>query len=134
MWNQDLADLAQNYAEGCNFAHNNQRHGSFGYEFVGENLGAKSIESDGDYTFLVQAWYNEVNDYTYSTHTCEPGKQCGHYTQVRQIIDCVCVVYHVMCGNVLYTSHQIITGDIWSLSLSQLAERVQQAYIAAVRS
>ena len=66
----------------CIYGHNPDRHDqSTTFEFVGENL-ALTTAGAVDYVSLVQAWYDEVNDYTYSTMECAPGKACGHYTQV----------------------------------------------------
>ncbi len=31
---------------------------------------------------VVEAWYNETVDYTYSSNACTANKVCGHYTQV----------------------------------------------------
>ena len=31
---------------------------------------------------VVKAWADEVEDYDYDSNTCEPGRQCGHYTQI----------------------------------------------------
>ena len=82
MWNEELAEIAQSYSEMCIYGHNPDRHGqSTTFEIVGENL-ALTTASAVDYVSLVQAWYDEVNDYTYSTMECAPGKACGHYTQV----------------------------------------------------
>ena len=81
VWNEDLANLAQMYAEECDFTHNADRQLA-AFTSVGENLAATSSSGAPDYTGLVQQWYNEVNDYTYSTNQCVPGRACGHYTQV----------------------------------------------------
>ena len=81
-WNEELAEIAQAYSEMCIYGHNPDRHDqSTTFEFVGENL-ALTTAGAVDYVSLVQAWYDEVNDYTYSTMECAPGKACGHYTQV----------------------------------------------------
>ena len=81
-WNEELAEIAQAYSEMCIYGHNSDRHDqSTTFEFVGENL-ALTTAGAVDYVSLVQAWYDEVNDYTYSTMECAPGKACGHYTQV----------------------------------------------------
>ena len=31
---------------------------------------------------VVADWYSEVKDYDEGSHSCKPGKVCGHYTQV----------------------------------------------------
>ena len=81
VWNTELADIAQAYAELCVFDHNDERSAqSVTFEKVGENLAATN--GPADYSALVQEWYNEVNDYIFSTGECS-GPTCGHYTQVR---------------------------------------------------
>ena len=65
----------------CNFAHNSERSAqSSSFDFVGENLGTTTATQD-DYVGLVQAWYDEVQDFTHGTG-CADGAVCGHYTQV----------------------------------------------------
>ncbi|KAK7505754.1 hypothetical protein BaRGS_00003025 [Batillaria attramentaria] len=59
-WDDNLASMAQSYAEQCNFKHNPNR--SF------------------DPSYVVQLWYDEVKYYDYSTMGCS--HVCGHYTQV----------------------------------------------------
>ena len=82
MWDKDLAMLAQNYAEGCIFAHSSSaERKTKTFSVVGENLAASTSKSK-DYVNLVQSWYNEVADYNYNDNSCAPGRACGHYTQV----------------------------------------------------
>ena len=45
----------------------------------GQNL----FKSSADTNDPVSSWYDEIHDYTYSDNSCNPGKMCGHYTQVR---------------------------------------------------
>ena len=82
VWNDELAQLAQNYAEMCNNVHNSDRHDqSSSFTFVGENLAATTA-LDNDYVRLVQLWYDEVQYFTHGTG-CEMDQVCGHYTQVN---------------------------------------------------
>ncbi len=75
-----MAQVAQSYADVCNFEHNNDRVSQQStFTSVGENIFAAS--GSADYASAVLSWYNEVNDYTYSNHSCSA--VCGHYTQVR---------------------------------------------------
>lgn len=78
-WSDELALVAQNYADKCIFEHNpnkNNEQNTFGV--VGENL---FMTTGGfDPTGSIQAWYNEVGGYTYSDRSCSG--VCGHYTQV----------------------------------------------------
>ena len=79
LWNNDLAQVAQNYADNCVFEHNSNRVSQQStFTSVGENLFASSGQAN--YTSAVLSWYNEVEDYTYSSNTCSA--VCGHYTQV----------------------------------------------------
>ena len=43
---------------------------------------AATTSQENDYVGLVQAWYDEVQDYSHGTG-CADGAVCGHYTQVR---------------------------------------------------
>ena len=80
-WNNELARVAQNYAEQCIFAHNSDRVSQQStFSSVGENLFASS--GAADYSGFVQGWYNEETDYNYNSNECTPGAVCGHYTQV----------------------------------------------------
>ena len=81
VWNDDLARVAQNYAEKCVFAHNLDRTSQqSSFTCIGENIAAET--GAANYTQLVQLWDDESMNYIYSTMSCTPGKQCGHYTQV----------------------------------------------------
>ena len=81
-WNDELATIAQNYANRCIWAHNPSRI-SKTFSYVGENI-YTTTGIVSDYRSVVQSWYNEVANYHYSSNTCDPGKVCGHYTQVSR--------------------------------------------------
>ena len=91
MWSDELATVAQNYAAMCNFDHNpNRASQQATFASVGENLFVTSGDSV-DHAAAVQAWYDEVADYTYDPDfcaenevcgRCTEGAVCGHYTQV----------------------------------------------------
>jgi len=87
-WDQDLAEFAQQYADGCRFAHSSSadRMGLVdGFSWVGENLYVTSaLNPEAVVDAAIQAWYNEISDYDYDSNTCEPGRACGHYTQVKK--------------------------------------------------
>ena len=73
--------VAQNYAEQCVFEHNADRVSQQStFTFVGENLAATTGPTN--YTYLVMLWYDEIQDYNFSSNTCAQGGVCGHYTQV----------------------------------------------------
>lgn len=78
-WSDELSTVAQNWADGCVFAHNSGRNGEQDtFDYVGENLYAAT----GDFSAegSVQSWYDEQEDFTYSSNSCSA--VCGHYTQV----------------------------------------------------
>ena len=91
MWRGELANVAQNYAAMCNFAHNRDAASQqITFASVGENLFVTSGDSV-DYAAAVEVWYGEVADYTYDADfcaenkvcgRCTEGAVCGHYTQV----------------------------------------------------
>jgi len=82
-WNAKLASLGQQWADRCNFAHGQPSFNAqqVGYQQLGQNLYASSDPKhravDG-----VQSWFDEKPDYYYGSGQCNPGKVCGHYTQV----------------------------------------------------
>ena len=73
--------VAQNYAEQCVFDHNADRVSEQStFTSVGENLAATT--GLANYTGLVMNWYDENQDYDFSSNTCAQEQVCGHYTQV----------------------------------------------------
>ncbi|XP_077862106.1 cysteine-rich venom protein kaouthin-2-like [Saccoglossus kowalevskii] len=70
-WDEELALLAQNWSSGCVF-----QHPTFPIDY-GQNLATHS-----DIVDAIYAWYSEHVYYDYETASCDPGKVCGHYTQV----------------------------------------------------
>ncbi|XP_070531983.1 cysteine-rich secretory protein 3-like [Ptychodera flava] len=82
VWDEELSLLAQNWSEGCVFA-----HPSYPVDY-GQNLATHS-----DLVRAINAWFSEYVFYDYDTMTCEPGKLCGHYTQVAWAAS-----YQVGCG------------------------------------
>jgi len=69
-WDQALGDVAQAYAEECNFEHSMGPYG--------ENLFASSGNTPP--AAVVKSWADEVAQYDYATNGCSG--VCGHYTQV----------------------------------------------------
>jgi pathogenesis-related protein 1 len=82
-WNSQLATLGQTWADRCAFEHGQPQFSAaqVGYAKLGQNLYVSSDTTKG-VADGVQAWFDEKNDYTYDTMFCQPGKACGHYTQV----------------------------------------------------
>ena len=89
-WAADLAAQAQNRAlqlarQDCRLEHGRLP------DDVGENLfRASALESESGSrayyvvspTRVVDVWGTESTDYSPSTGSCAPGRQCGHYTQI----------------------------------------------------
>ena len=73
-WDDAAARVADTWAANCMFAHSHTP----GY---GENIYA-STSTDDTARDAVVAWASEDVDYDYASNTCNPGKVCGHYTQL----------------------------------------------------
>ncbi|KAL5011836.1 hypothetical protein ScPMuIL_010387 [Solemya velum] len=77
-WNSELEQVAQQYAEGCQYEHSGVTDVA-GFGNIGENLYA----ADGVYDVkAVEKWFAEYQYYDYDNLACDSGKMCGHYTQV----------------------------------------------------
>lgn len=91
-WNDELASIAQAYSEKCVFEHNPDRDSqSQTYEFVGENLATRTSGSnwgENELLQLMDQWHDEREDFTLETNSCDD--VCGHYTQVKKILACMC--------------------------------------------
>lgn len=72
-WDADLAASAQAYADTCPMGHAAD-HSTFG-----ENLAWST--GTLDWLSAIQMWIDEKSFFSYPD-TCEPGKDCGHYTQM----------------------------------------------------
>ena len=70
VWSRSLADVAQAYAERCDFEHSDNGYGENLYATTG-----RATPQD-----VVKSWASEVKDFDYESNTCS--KVCGHYTQV----------------------------------------------------
>lgn len=74
-WSAPLAASAQEVADRCRFEHSHGRYG--------ENLYARPLPTSP--SAVVRAWAGEVDDWSRVSNDqgeCEPGKMCGHYTQI----------------------------------------------------
>jgi len=80
VWSNTLATVAQKWATALK-TNNNCSMVHSGNPSYGENLYWASgfVPTPKQ---VVDAWGNEVTDYTYATNKCASGKMCGHYTQV----------------------------------------------------
>lgn len=90
-WNPDLAQFAQSHAEKCVFSHSDpsERNNMPGFANVGENIHAawrpswnlaNALDLATVWPDFVTEWHDEVQNYDYTTHTCNG--VCGHYTQI----------------------------------------------------
>jgi hypothetical protein len=80
-WSELLASDAQAWADRCDFSHDPDLDNLH----EGQNLYAvaSSMGFPPDPTLDAEpAWAAEAADYDYSTNTCAPSAQCGHYTQI----------------------------------------------------
>ncbi len=75
VWNEDLANVAQSYAEQCIWAHNADRGDTFNV-YIGENLYASTNEPNPE--TAVTSWADEVSDYNFANNSCTAGAMCGH--------------------------------------------------------
>jgi len=88
-WNDELAEIAQRWADQCTFEHSKE-DGTSEYSFVGQNVafGADmKLPSYPGYATFIQNWYDEVSDWpaanvaSFSLDGVPEGKMVGHYTQ-----------------------------------------------------
>ncbi|KAL9231942.1 hypothetical protein vseg_007100 [Gypsophila vaccaria] len=76
-WNETVAAYARSYAKeraaDCALQHSTT-------QVYGENIAM----STGDLSpeLAIKLWVEEKPDYHYQANNCNPGKMCGHYTQV----------------------------------------------------
>ncbi|MFK5984774.1 MAG: CAP family protein [Pseudomonadota bacterium] len=79
VWDPNLADSAQLYANQCIWQHSSNRI------HTGENLYvAASSNSEQVFTIeqAVDSWAGEFVDYDFNNNSCGANKMCGHYTQL----------------------------------------------------
>ena len=72
-WSEQLAQIAQNWADRCVFEHSSGN--------LGENL---AMGTSGAYPPVehVQSWYDEVASYDFARAESRDGKPVGHFTQI----------------------------------------------------
>jgi pathogenesis-related protein 1 len=73
VWSDQLAAVAQEWAERCVFEHSTHS--------LGENLAVFS-RLDVEPTTVVDLWAGEVADWDHDANRCTSGRICGHYTQL----------------------------------------------------
>ncbi len=76
-WSDELANGANDWASQCTWDHS-------GTPDVGENMyvTANKDAFDQVYTYAISAWADEKGMFNPDTNSCNPGTDCGHYTQV----------------------------------------------------
>lgn len=92
-WSDQLASVAQAYADGCVYRHSQGEYG--------ENLFAQA-NKQATPEEVVEAWGpKEASSYDYATGTCAPNAKCGHYTQIawRDSTRVGCGVAHCTTGS-----------------------------------
>lgn len=78
-WNDQIAFVAQTWAENCVFAHDDNWNRLVpGRYNLGQNLAKSTVKSP--WANMIRAWHNEVNIFTYAGDNS--GKTIGHYTQM----------------------------------------------------
>uniref|UniRef100_A0A8C8MDS7 LCCL domain-containing protein n=1 Tax=Oncorhynchus tshawytscha TaxID=74940 RepID=A0A8C8MDS7_ONCTS len=111
VWDMELERSAEHWAHTCLWEHGPQHM----LTQIGQNLGAH-WGRDRPPTFHVQAWYDEVRDYSYPyPQECNPhcpfrcsGPVCTHYTQMVWATSS-----HIGCAiNVCYNMN--VWGMIWT--------------------
>ena len=80
-WNKEIQVIAQAYSEKIAPGHS-LVHSSNTYKGdpLGENLYMSYGSMNGE--AASNAWYNEVDNYDFSSHTSKDGKVTGHFTQL----------------------------------------------------
>ncbi|CAL4152723.1 unnamed protein product, partial [Meganyctiphanes norvegica] len=131
-WDVELARKAQDHADQCVFAHDNQNTRRVGRFKVGQNLFTSStsnLDSEIEWARAMKEWYDEVDDF--SPRSIDPfqfNSALGHYTQMVWAD-----THKVGCGYTfyreggwafrggwhtkLYTCNYGPAGNIWQLPM-----------------
>ncbi len=111
-WSDKLAEYSQQWADHLGKSQSCKMYHRSGSPPHGENLYISSavIWSEGNKEVarernrvtiknVVKAWTDEEQWYNYRTNSCQPGQQCGHYTQIvwRETTEVGCAVK--FCGD-----------------------------------
>merc|ERR1719369_1129517 len=107
VWNNELAAIAQRWADQCTFGHDKNRKKLDGTS-VGQNAYMSGTTRKKDLATIMGkmdkptlAWYNEVSEYSFDPANIKPftfGYDTGHYTQVVWAES-----EELGCGQVMYT-------------------------------
>lgn len=111
-WSDKLAKYSQQWADHLGRGQSCKMYHRSGYPPHGENLYISSaiVWSEGNKEVarernpvtiknVVKAWTDEEKWYNYKSNSCQPGQQCGHYTQIvwRETTEVGCAVK--FCGD-----------------------------------
>nr|XP_039257949.1 glioma pathogenesis-related protein 1-like [Styela clava] len=112
-WDPTLAITAMIYARKCIFEHSveSERSTSHFPGWNGENLWAGKGKFAGPYfnpAYGINSWFMEYKDWDFDTLFCEPGKLCGHYTQIVWA-----ETYKVGCAWLNCSTFDTAMGEIW---------------------
>jgi len=114
VWDNELATIAQRWADQCTFGHDTNRNtaeGSVGQNaYIGSSTATMSASSlAASYASATTAWYEEVNSPGFSKDSINPfvySSGAGHYTQVVwgsvRKIGCGSVYYKESSGSFPY--------------------------------
>ncbi|MEE9310537.1 MAG: CAP domain-containing protein [Cocleimonas sp.] len=109
-WSADLENISQQWANqlasSCKMYHHK------GDIPFGENLFISSAPTTINHA--VTAWANEKNFYNHPQNKCQPGKQCGHYTQIvwKGTTDVGCAMKSCSNGSQIYVCSYFPGGNI----------------------
>ena len=79
MWDEYLAEMANEYAAKCVWDHGQPYRTCVPFKSLGQNMHYTTGSFDAGKG--MKAWYDEISDYSYSSGACSG--VCGHYTQVN---------------------------------------------------
>ncbi|KRY49812.1 Venom allergen 5.01 [Trichinella britovi] len=94
IWSDAIAENASKWAAGCAFEHTPRGYycGMLGFSSVGENLAVSTVSPRVDssseealkdaFSRALNGFFIEHKDFRHSDRYCNPGKKCGHYTQM----------------------------------------------------
>ncbi|KAK6477273.1 cysteine-rich venom protein-like isoform X1 [Huso huso] len=87
-WQDELASMAQDWADLCGFEHGHPKRDELPFNGIGQNLNkftstnpARLNSVEARTVQAVQAWWDEERWYNYESSSCT-GPICGHYTQL----------------------------------------------------